>query len=146
MGSFGDYFLFYGLVRFFYSSGLKASIIILSKILSAFSPGVWHEIRPCVHGTLRPLNWYSLSLFPLTKKVLLPLLDSGQLFSLFLLLSPVRRFVRTTISFTRVRLRGTDSLTYILYFLRQAGRSWPTFLIPLLTVSLWRPVNSNTEG
>ena len=58
----------------------------------------------------------------------------------------VRRFVRTTISSTRVRLRGTDSLTYILYFPWQGGRSWPTFLIPLLTVSLWRPVNSNTEG
>ena len=26
-----------------------------------------------------------------------------------------------------------------------AGWNWPTFLIPLLTVSLWRPVNSNTE-
>ena len=56
------------------------------------------------------------------------------------------QFVRTTISSTRARLRGTDSLTYILYFLQQASQSWPTFLIPLLMVSLWRPVNSNTEG
>ena len=31
-------------------------------------------------------------------------------------------------------------------FVTSAARNWSTFLIPLLTVSLWRPFNSNTEG
>ena len=31
-------------------------------------------------------------------------------------------------------------------FVTSAARNWPTFLFLFLTVSLWRPVNSNTEG
>ena len=41
----------------------------------ASEPGVfWHQISTSSHGDLRPKNWNSLSLFPLTKRVLLPAL------------------------------------------------------------------------
>ena len=93
------------------------------------------------------LKLISFFLFPLTKKKATSVFRvlANHLTS-FSFLHPVRRFMQTTISSTWVRIRGTDSLIYILYFLQQTGWSWPTFLIPLLTVSLWRPVNSNTEG
>ena len=83
-------------------------------------------------------SWRSLSsklisffLFPLTKKKATSVFKvlANHLASFFFPY-PVKRFVRTTISSTRVRLRGTDSLTDILFFLQQAGQSWPTFLIP----------------
>ena len=86
MGSFGEYFLFYGLTEFIYAyrSGLKAlssspfrflypefgarfSPICSRRSLfqNSSSPGVWHEIR-----SPRPLsqNWFSYSLFPLTEE------------------------------------------------------------------------------
>ena len=85
----------------------------------------------------------------------------------FFFLHPVRRFVQTTISIqyipffihpvteckhllafilTQICYFGSEELTYILYFLQQASQSWPTFLILLLTVSPWQPVNSNMGG
>ena len=65
----------------------------LSKIISAFSPGVWHEIRTCVYGGLRPLNLFPYSYFRWRKggyfrfRVLANHLDS------FFFLLPVSRFV-----------------------------------------------------
>ena len=115
------------------------------------------RFAPSVHGNISLQNWYSFSLFPLTEEgatsalgfwpIIYPLSSSLQSQSANICwLSFCRQSVRITISFTRVRFRSTDSLTHILYFLRQASRSWPTFLICLLMVSLWRPVNSNMEG
>ena len=50
-------------LRDFFSALAWRHQFFLSKILSAFSPGVWHEIRPCVHGGLRPLNWFPYPYF-----------------------------------------------------------------------------------
>ena len=117
------------------------------KLGSASSPGVQHQIT-------RPLTATSV----LKTKFFIPISADEKVcyfrfrilanhLASFFFLHPVRRFVRTTISSTRVGFRSTDSLTYILYFLQQAGpKVGPTFLILLLRVSLWRPVNSNTEG
>ena len=46
----------------------------------------------------------------------------------------------------RVRSQSTDSLTHILYFLRQAMRNWPILLSCLNGHSFGWPANSNTEG
>ena len=65
---------------------------------------------------------------------------------------PVRRFVRTTICpYTPffIHLVTECNITWLSFwpgFVTSAARNWPTFLIPLLTVSPWWPVNSNTGG
>ena len=46
---------------------------------------------------------------------------------------------------TRVRSQSTDSLTHIIYFLRQATRNWPILLSCLNGHSFGWPANSNTE-
>ena len=129
----------------------------LSKILSTFFTRSLASDPASSHGDLifktllhpefgmrlfspRPLfqNWFSLPLFPLTEEAPTSTLVFWPIISLFssfpwsqseniCCLSFCMRSVRTTISSTRVRLQSTDSLTHILYFLRQAGRSWPTF-------------------
>ena len=141
-GSFWEYFLFYGLAGFFYSFGLKASVLFVQDSFRFFTRSLaWDSPM----RSWRPLSTKLIFFIPVST-------DEKEWYFRFRIMAsfffphPVRRFVQTTISFTRVRLHGTDILTNILYFLRQAGQSWPTFLIPLLTVSLWRPVNSKTEG
>ena len=87
MGSFGEYFLFYGLANLFIALAWRHRFL-LSKILSASLPGVWREILPhlftrtSLFKTLlypefgmrlrspRPLfqDWFSLPLFPQTER------------------------------------------------------------------------------
>ena len=131
-GFFWEYFLFYGLAGFFTALAWRHQFL-LSKILSAFSPGVWHETRPCVHGGCRPLNWYSLSLFPLTKKGTTSALEYW----------PIIRPFSLTI---RSQNANIWWLSFWPGFVTSAASNWPTFLFLFLTVSLWRSVNSNTEG
>ena len=103
----------------------------------------------------RPLfqNSFSYSLFPLTVKggyfrFWIPANHPASLFF------PVRRLLRTTRCpvylffihpLTECKHLLAFNLTHILYFLRQAGRSWTTLLFLFLAV-IWRPANSNTEG
>ena len=74
------------------------------------------------HGDLRPKNWNSSSLFPLTKRVLLPALGfffltlSGDSFGL--LYWPLCSLFHPT----NLGFRSSDSLTSIRYFLQQVGR------------------------
>ena len=169
MGSFWDYFLFYGLAGF-YTAWLEGIYYLLVQDSFRFSPEFQRQFQyilsrqllswnpalllrpefgirsPSSHGDLCPENYIFYPYFHWRKGCYFCFRVLANHLASFFFLYPVRRFVRTAISSTRVRLRSTDSLTYILYFLQQAGRSWPTFLIPLLTVSLSRPVNSNTEG
>ena len=128
-GSFWGYFLFSGLAGF-YIAWLECVCHLFQELYFASSPGVWHEIRPCVHGDLCSLNWFPYTYFRWRKGRYFRFRVLANHSTSFFFLHPVRRFVRTTISFTQVKLRGTDSLTHIFFFLQQAGRSWPTFLIP----------------
>ena len=139
MGSFWEYF---SLLR---ASWIFFLLLWLEGISSScpralfrfFTQSLGHSVQTSCHPNCF-LKLIYLSLFLLMKKgVTSSFRILANHLASFFFLHPVRRFVQTTISFTRVRLRGTDSLTYILYFLRQAGWSWPAFLIPLLTVSLW---------
>ena len=139
-GSFWEYFLFYRLAGF-YVAWLEGVCHLVQELYFASSPRVWHEIHPSVQGDQRPLNWFPYSDFCWRKRCYFrfrvlanhSLTLSEDLFGQ-LSLPPGWGY------------EGTDSQTYILYFLQQASWSWPTFLVPLLMVSLWRPVNSNTEG
>ena len=119
--------------------------LLVQELYFVSSPGVLATVSTHLVTPTAVLKLISFLLFPLTKKKATSVFRvlANHLVSFFFP-HPVWRFVRTTISSTRVRLRGTDSLTHILFFLQQAGRIWPTFLIPLLTVNLWQPVNSNT--
>ena len=104
----------------------------------------------------RPPSWklISLFLFLLTKRVLLPLYGSGQSFSLFLLPSLCQAIHSDYYIYPQcspsLSIRSQNAnicwLSFWPGFVTSVARNWPTFLIPLLTVSLWRPVNSNTEG
>ena len=123
------------------------------RFLPLSSPGVLTSDPASTHGDLIFKNWFSYSLFPLTAK--------GGYFRFRILANhlaafffPVRRLLRTTICpvypFFIHPVRESKhllafTLTHILYFLRQAGRSWPTLLFLFLAV-IWRPGNSNTEG
>ena len=146
-GFFWEYFLFYRLAGFYIAWLEGICHLLVQELYFTSSPGVLATVS--THLVTPTAVLKLISLFPISAdekgvtSVFRVLANNSASFSF---LHPVRRFVRTTISSTRVRLRGTDSLTYILYFLQQAGRSWPTFLIPLLMVSLWQPTNSNTEG
>ena len=101
MGSFGEYFLFYGLTEFIYAyrSGLKAlSSSSCPRLFPLSLPGVWREILPHLFTTTSVPKL--IFLFPISadgRRRLFPLWDSSQSFGFYLLLSPVRRFVRATI-------------------------------------------------
>ena len=173
MGSFGEYFLFYGLTAFIYAyrSGLKALSSSLvqdsfrflypefgarfSPICSrrplfqnSSSPRVWHEIR-----SPRPLsqNSFSFSLFPLTGrrchfrfKVL-----ANHLASLFFL-PLVRRFVMATICartlfFTHPVTEYKRLLVSILTWICYL-RNWPRFLFQRSVLGLLIQIRRNSSN
>ena len=158
--SFGEYFLFYGLAKFYIYIALAwRHRYFLSKILFRFFTwSLGMRLAPiCSRRHLSSKTDFLFPLFLLTEEGATSALGSWPIISLFssfpwsqsaniCWLSFCRRSVRTTISFPRVWLRSTDSLTHIFFLPSTAGRSWPTFFISLLTVNLWRPANSNTEG
>ena len=95
-----------------------------------------------------------LSLFPLTLRVLLPFLGFWPIIrplsSSFILSGDSFRLLSLSSISPSLSIRSQSAnicwLSFWPEFVTSAARNWPTFLIPLLTVSLWRPVNSNTEG
>ena len=125
----------------------------LSKILSTFFTRSLAIRSRILSWQPHLQNWYSLPLFPLTEEggyfrfgIL-----ANHLASIFF---SVRRLLRTTICpvspffihpVTECKHLLAFTLTHILYFLRQAGRSSPTLLFLFLAV-IWQPANSNTEG
>ena len=157
--------------------GLKAPVIFLSKILSAFPRSFGDSFNTSCHANCcpetrlyffakscgirspvlsrRPLSskLNSLFLFPLTKKatsvlgfwpIIWPLSPSSPCQVIH---SGYCTDLCPSSLSTRVRLRSTDSLTYILYFLQQVGRGvdlHSSFL--LLTVSLWGLLIQTQKG
>ena len=142
-GSFGEYFLFYGLTEFYISIMLSLEGIGSScpRFFPLSSPGVlaW-DSPPSVHDDISFQNWFSYSLFPLMAKggYFRFRILANHLASFFF---PVRRLLRTTICpvypffihpVTECKHLLAFTLTHILYFLWQAGRSWPTLLFLFL--------------
>ena len=137
------------------SAAVSMHLITPTAILktgSAYSPGVWHEIWPSVHGVLCPENSILYPYFRWLKGCYFRFRILANHLASFFFLHPVRRFIRTTICpYTPFFIHPVAecNISWLLFwpgFVTSAARNWPTFLIPLLTVSLWRPVNSNTEG
>ena len=101
MGSFGEYFLFYGLTEFIYAyrSGWNASSSSsCPRFFSLSLPGVRREIRPRLFTTTSVPKL--IFLFPISaeaRRGLFPLWDSSQSFGFHPPLSPVRRFAWATI-------------------------------------------------
>ena len=127
--------------------GLKASAISCPRALFRFFTQSFSDsVNTSCHTNCCPKNWFPYSYFHWRKGCYFRFRVLANHLASFFFLHPVSRFIRTTISSTRVRLRSTDSLAYILYFLQQPGQSWPTFLIPPFNGQSLRPVNSNTEG
>ena len=150
MGTFGEYFLFYGLTEFIYAyhSGLKAlSSSSFPRFFPLYLPRVWCEIRPHLFMTTSVPKL--IFLFPIStdgRKGLYPLWDSNQSFGFYLLPSPVRRFVRTNICpripffthpVTKCKHLLVCILTWICYL-----RNWPRFLFQRsvlgLLIQTWR--------
>ena len=129
-GFFWVYFLFYGLAGYFYSLAWRHQLSSCPRFYFASSTQSLAWDSPVRSRRPPSTKLISLFLFPLTKRATSVFRVLANHSASFSFPHPVRRFVRTTISSTRVRLQSTDSLTYSHYFLQQAGRSWPTFLIP----------------
>ena len=129
MGSFGEYFLFYGLTEFYLYLSLwleDIKFFYLSKILSAFfTRSLALDLPPSVHDDLFQ-NSFSYSLFPLTEGGgYFHFGDSSQSFGFYLLPFHVRRFVRATICpctpffthpVTKYKHLFVSILTWICYF------------------------------
>ena len=155
-GFFWEYFLFYVLAGF-WTAWLEGTGYLLVQNSFHFSPEFWHESRMSFHDDLCPKNWYSLSLFPLMKRVLLPALGfwpiiwplsssslclairSGYYTDLCMSPSPSMQLQSVSSSwlsfwpeFVASFNRQAEELTYIPY---------SSFNDQSL-----RPVNSNTEG
>ena len=130
---------------------------LLSKILSAFfTRSLGPRFAPSVTGAISLQKLISSSLFPLTKK--------GCYFRFRILANHLAFFflslVRVQISVGFHSVGDPFGLLYlspewgygvqiawpICFLPSPVGRNWPTFFISLLTVNLWRPANSNTEG
>ena len=176
MGSFWEYFLFYGLAGF-YTAWLEGIGYLLVQESFRFSSELWRQFQyilsrqllswnpalllrpefgirsPSSHGDLCPQNWFLSFYFRWRKKKLIPFLGLWPLIRLLSLSTPCQ-----AISF---RLLYVPYTPFFIHPVTECNISWlsfwpgfvtsvamnrPIFLIPLLTVSLWRPVNSNTEG
>ena len=85
-GSFGEYFLFYGLAKFYIYIALAwRHRYFLSKILFRFfTRSLGMRPAPSVHDDISPLNWYSLPLFLLTEEGATSALGFRPIISLFL--------------------------------------------------------------
>ena len=67
-GSFGEYFLFYKLAGFFIALARRLQFFLSKILFRFFTRSLGMRLAPSVHGDIYLQNWYSLSLFPLTKK------------------------------------------------------------------------------
>ena len=110
-------------------------------------PGVWHEIRP--HLFTMTSVPKLIFLFPISadgRRGLFPLWDSSQSFGFYLLPSPVRRFVRTTICpYTPFFTHPVTECKHLLFSILTRICYFGIDLLSLLTVILWRLANSNTR-
>ena len=153
-----------------YSSGLKVWVLlvqdtfrlptVISAVVSIYlitsitvpqipvlvlRPEFGARFAPSVHDDISLQNQYPLPLFPLTeRRCHFRFRVLANRFASIFLLPMSGDSLGLLFLFTRVRLQSTDNPYFFLS--STAGRSWPTFFMTLLTVNLWRPANSNTEG
>ena len=132
--------------------GLRRLLFLVQELYFASSPGVWHEIRPSVHGDLRSKTDFLIPISADEKgatsalgywPIIRPLSSS------FTLLGDSFRLLYVTIP-PSLSIRSQSAnicwLSFWPGFVTSPARNWPTFLFLFSTVSLWRLVNSNTEG
>ena len=144
MGSFGEYFLFYGLTEFIYAyrSGVKAlSSSPCPRLFPLSLPGVWREIRPHLFTTTsvpklfftRSLAWDPFTTTSVPKTDFLSPISADRrsshfrlrvlanhFASIFFLPVPECKHLLAFILWAiRVRSRSTDSLTHIFFFLQR---------------------------
>ena len=130
---------------------------ILSRKLLSWNPALLLRpefgIRsPSSHGDLCPENSILYPYFRWRKECYFRFRVLANHLASFFFLHMVRRFIRTTICpYTPFFIHPVTEcniswLSLWPGYFTSAARNWPLFLIPLLTVSLWWPVNSNTEG
>ena len=153
MGSFGEYFLFYGLTEFIYAyrTGLKALSSSSCLRLSPLSlPRVWREIRPHLFTmTSVPTTNFLIPISSDGRRGLFPLWDSSQSFGFYFLPSPVRWFGRATICpctplfthlVTEYKHLLVSILTWICYL-----RNWPRFLFQQSVLGLLIQIRRNSS-
>ena len=131
---------FNGLVEF-YGARLEASVILSKSSISLLHPEFWHEIRPSVHGDLRPLNWFLSFYFRWRMK------KATSVFRVWPIIRPLSpSFTLSGDSFGLLYVPIPPSLSiqsqnanicwfsFWPGFVTSAARNWPTVLIRLLTV------------
>ena len=142
---------FYGWVAFC-RSWLEGTCYLLSKDSVPLFPQSGLETDLFIRRFLSP-NWKALSLFPLTKRVLLLALRLRPI--IWLLHPPPPHpvmLLNDLHSFSVHRSWSAGSpylfiLTWIRYFIQQAGCEELTFIhIPLLTVNLWGQLVLTQKG
>ena len=118
----------------------------------------WHRVSTSFHGDLRPKNWNSFSLFPLTKRALLPALgfwpiiwplSSSSTSSCHAIDSGYNTDLCIPFSFhpfTECRQVLALILTWIRYFVQQADRGVDLHSYSSFKGHSLGPVHSNTEG
>ena len=166
MGSFGEYFLFYGLAELYIYIYIYIYIWLWLEGISSTCPRFFPLSSPRVSVRDSPHLFTATSLFKidflfplflLTEKGATSASGFWPIISLFLPFPGHR--VQTSVGFHSVGdLFGLLSLSpewgyrvqiawpIFVFLPSTAGRSWPTFFISLFTVNHWRPANSNTEG
>ena len=134
------------------------AVLKLTSFHGRACPEFWDQINTSFHGYLCPKNWNSFSLFPLTKRVLLPTLrlqpvlwflsssstcyaiHSGYYNDLYIPFS-----VQPTWGY-RMQIAWPLFPTWIRYFVQQAGWGVDLHSYSSFNGQSLRPVNSNTEG
>ena len=137
-GSFGEYFLFYGLADLFIYLWLEGTGPTCPRLFPLLHPEFGTRFAPSVHRDISLQNWFSYSLFPLDEKGCYFRCRSltYHLASFFF---PVRRLLWTTVcpvypffihSATECKHLLAFILTWICYF----GREELTYItIPLFS-------------
>ena len=111
--------IFFNGLMGFYGARLEASAISCSRApFCFFTRSFGYSVHTSCHTNCCPKTDFFLSISTDEEKATSVFRVLANHSASFSFLHPVRRFVRTPISSTWVRLWGTDSLTYILYFLQ----------------------------
>ena len=122
----GVFFFFF----FFYIARLECACHLVQE-LSASSPGVWHETPFTATSVPKLIFFIPISAHEKGRYFRFRILANhlaSFFFPPFTECKHLLAFVRTTISFTWAWLRGTDSLTHILFFLQRPAEDDQHFL------------------
>ena len=153
-GSLGEYFLFYGLAKFYTNIALawRHRFFLSKTLFRFFTRSLGTRRTPSVHDNISLLTDFPYPYFCWRKRGLFPLWDSSQSFSFYLLLplsgdSLGQLYVHIPHSLSiQSQSANICWLPFWLGFVTSAARDRPTLLFFFLVVSLWQPANSNTKG